>query len=134
MRPAIGRAHWVQRAPLRTLVGVQWTRELLLGPRPNGLATWFLGSGKGRVEPLEPCTLIDGTEGVTEMEGALFFAPRLGAGDSLTEIDGISGVTEIWGTFADDPLFGIGDSLTEIEGTGGETPMVGTFIFGARLP
>lgn len=37
---------------------------------------------------------MDGTEGVTEMEG---LGPRAGAGDSLTDTLGISGVTEIEG-------------------------------------
>lgn len=73
-------------------------------PRPNGLDEWCLGSGSGRVEPAAPLTLIEGTDGVTEIEGALIFGPRAGAGASLTEMEGISGATEIEGILPPRPL------------------------------
>jgi len=78
-------------------------------PRPNGREEWSFGSGNGRVDPVEPLTLIEGTVGVTEMDGALMVGPRAGAGAALTEMDGISGVTEIEGTLPPRPLFGAGD-------------------------
>jgi hypothetical protein len=93
-------------------------------PRPNGLEEWCFGSGSGRVEPVEPLTLIEGTDGVTEMDGALIFGPR--ATGSFTDIVGISGVTEMDGTLGSRPLLGAGESLTEILGMGGDTPIEGT--------
>lgn len=42
---------------------------------------------------------MEGTEGVTDIDGALTLGPRAGAGDSLIEMVGRSGVTDIEGTF-----------------------------------
>jgi hypothetical protein len=106
------------------------------------------------VEQVLPFTLITGTEGVTEIEGALIFGPRAGAGDSLIEMLGILGVTEIDGALIFGPragaedsciemdgilgvteidggltwrsLLGVGNPLTEILGMGGVTPIEGT--------
>lgn len=75
-----------------------------------------MGFGSGRVELAGPSTLIVGTDGVTEIEGALIFGPRDGAGDSFTAIVGTDGVTETLGTFTFGPREGAGDSLTEIIG------------------
>jgi hypothetical protein len=87
-------------------------------PRPDGC----LGVGNGLVEPAGPFTLIDGTEGVTDMEGA--GALFLDAGDSLIEIEGIEGVTDIDGGFTLEPLSAelveiVGVSEIEIVGMGG---------------
>jgi hypothetical protein len=73
---------------------------------------------------VEPLTLIEGTEGVTEMDGALIFGPRAGAGASFTEMLGMGGVTPIEGTLLL-RLLGAGDSLTDMLGIGGVTPMLG---------
>ena len=75
---------------------------------------------------------MDGTEGVTEIEGALILGPRAGAGDSLTEMVGMLGVTEMEGAFASHPLFGAGESLMDMVGMGGVTPIDGTFILEFR--
>jgi hypothetical protein len=99
---------------------------LVVTPRPNGFEEWFLGSGSGRVEPALPFTLITGTEGVIEMEGALIFGPLAGAGDSFIEMLGILGVTEIDGGMTWRSLVGAGNPLTEILGMGGVTPIDGT--------
>jgi hypothetical protein len=123
----------VQRAPVRTLVGVQCVRVLIGPPRPKGLEAWFLGSGSGRVEPVVPLTLIEGTDGVTEIEGALIFGPRTGVGASLMAMIGISGVTEMEGTFALRPLLTAGDSLMDMLGMGGVTPIEGAFTLEPRL-
>jgi hypothetical protein len=74
--------------------------------RGNGFAmpreAECLGSGSGLVDAAGPFTLIEGTDGVTEMDGV-----------SLTEMDGMEGVTDIAGAFMFEPL---GAGLTEIEG------------------
>jgi hypothetical protein len=101
-------------------------RELVLPPRPKGLELWFFGSGNGRVEPAEPLTLMVGTDGVTEIDGALILGPRAGAGAPLTAIIGTSGVTAMEGTLALRPLLGAGASLKEMLGMGGVTPIEGT--------
>lgn len=75
---------------------------------------------------------MDGTEGVTDIEGALIFGPRGGAGDSLIEIVGISGVTEIEGGLTSRPLFDAVYPLTDMLGIGGVTPMEGVFTLGPR--
>lgn len=53
----------------------------------------LLGTGRGRVEVGGVSTLIEGTEGVTEMDGVLLLPDPLGdgLGDSLTDIVGIEG-------------------------------------------
>jgi hypothetical protein len=101
-------------------------RELVLPPRLKGFELWFFGSGNGRVEPVEPLTLMDGTEGDTEIEGALIFGPRDGAGAPFTAIVGMSGVTAMEGTLALRPLLGAGASLKKMLGIGGVTPIEGT--------
>ena len=93
---------------------------------------WCWGFGNGRVEaagpkPVCPLTFMLGTEGVTDIDGALILGPLAGVGDSLTEIIGISGVTEIEGALILPRLFGAEDSLTEMLGIGGVTPIDGTF-------
>jgi hypothetical protein len=102
-------------------------RELVLPPRPKGFELWFFGSGNGRVEPLGPLTLMDGTDGITETEGTLLFSPRVGVDPSLTEMIGLSGVTEMEGTLASCPLVGAGNSLMDMLGIGGVTPVDGDF-------
>jgi hypothetical protein len=101
-------------------------------PRPNGLDAWCFGSGNGRVEPELPLTLMEGTDGVTDIEGALILGPREGAGVSLIAMVGILGVTEIDGALTSRPLFGAGDSLTDMLGMGGVTPIDGTLTFEPR--
>jgi hypothetical protein len=97
-------------------------------------------------KPFGALTLIEGTEGETEIEGGLAFRPRAGAGESLTDIVGISGVTLIEGAVIPllngegvsltdipgiegalllDPRFGAVDSLTEMVGTSGVTLIEG---------
>jgi hypothetical protein len=70
---------------------------------------------------------MDGTDGVTEIEGALTFFPLAGEGALLTEMLGMSGVTEIDGILVPRPLLGAEESLTDILGMGGVTPIDGTF-------
>jgi hypothetical protein len=73
--------------------------------------------------------LIDGTEGVTDIEGGLTLNPLLGAGDSLTAMVGMLGVTEIEGALVVlGPLDGIGDSFTDIVGIG-VLDAEGSFLF-----
>jgi hypothetical protein len=130
----MGRAQCVQSAPVRAvLVGVQWGRELVGAPRPNGFEAWCAGFGSGRTEPVLPFTLMEGIEGVTEMEGALGLAPRLGAGELSTDIVGMLGVTDIEGGWTLRPRLGAGDSLTEIVGMPGVTPIEGTLALVPRL-
>jgi hypothetical protein len=104
----------VQRAPVRTVVGVQWERLFVAAFREAGLAVWFLGSGRARVDAAGP-TLMEGMDGVTEIEGgcALF----LGAAGSLMEIVGTEGVTEIDGGWTFIP--GVAGSSTLIVGIDG---------------
>lgn len=83
-------------------------------------------------KPAGPSTLIDGTDGLTDIVGALILGPRDGADESLTDIMGISGVTEMEGALMSRPLFGAGDSLTEILGIGGVTPIEGVTMLEAR--
>lgn len=90
-----------------------------------------MGFGNGRMEaagpkPVGPLTFMEGTEGVTDIDGVLVLCPRADAGDSLTEIVGISGVIEIEGALTLLCLFGAGDSPTEMLGIGGVTPIDGT--------
>ena len=86
----------------------------------KGREVWFLGLGRGRVEVGGPFTLIEGTDGVTEMDGALIVG--MGADGSLMDIVGI-GVTEMDGGFTLPRSAGLteidGVSWTEIVGMGG---------------
>lgn len=130
----MGRAQCVQSAPVRAvLVGVQCVREFVGVPRPNGFEAWCAGFGSGRTEPVLPLTLMEGTEGVTEIEGALGVAPRLGAGDSSIAMVGILGATETEGGLTSRLLLGAGDSLNEKVGIGGVTAIDGDLELGARL-
>jgi hypothetical protein len=115
MRPEMGRAHCWQRTPERTLVGVQCDFVVVPLLRGKGFdmprEAECLGSGSGLVDPPDPLTLIDGMDGVTEIEGV-----------SLTEMDGMEGVTDIAGAFTAVEPWVVG--LTEIEGVS-ETEIVG---------
>lgn len=94
----------------------------------------LLGTGRGRVEVCGPSTLIDGIDGVTDIEGGLARGALFGAGDSLTAIVGMLGVTEIeGGSLFLGPLDGMGDSLTDIEGIG-VTDTDGSFRFFMLAP
>jgi hypothetical protein len=131
VRPAIGSAHWVQRAPLRTTaVGVQWVREL--APRPKGCFAYCAGSGRGRALGVWELCLFDGGSltaivGMLDMEGALLKRPLAGCVASPTEILGTP-PTEMVGMFDMDvallkrPL--PGDPVTEMLGVS-LTAMVG---------
>lgn len=68
------------------------------------------------MEPLEPLTLMDGTEGVTEMDGGV--TRVLGADGSLTAMVGTDGETEIDGGVTL-PLGASAGSLTAIVGIDG---------------
>lgn len=86
----------------------------------KGLDEWFLGFGSGRVDALGSLTLMEGTDGVTEIDGVFIFG--VGVDELLTEMVGI-GLTEIDGAFTLPRLAGLteidGASWTAIVGTGG---------------
>ncbi len=64
--------------------------------------------------------MMEGTEGLTEIEGGLTLLPLFGARDSFTAMVGMLGVTEMDGvSLFLYPLDGIGDSLTAIVGMAG---------------
>lgn len=85
------------------------------------------GVGKGRFEAGGPFTLIDGTDGVTEMEGGCTL--DFGTDGSLMEMVGTLGVTDIDGAFIFDLLSA---GLTEIVGVSW-TEMVGMEYAGDDL-
>jgi hypothetical protein len=111
----------VQRAPVRTVVGVQWVRGMAEPLKLWDFALLAFGTGRGRVDAAGPnlgaLTLMEGTGGVDVTEGAGLLENRPGAGASLADIDGMSGVTLIEGAVT--PLFSAGVSLTEMLGIGG---------------
>jgi hypothetical protein len=111
----------VQRAPVRTVVGVQWVRGVAEPLKLWDFALLAFGTGRGRVDAAGPnrdaLILIEGTEGVTDTDGAGFLENRPGAGDWLTDIVGTSGVTLMEGVVI--PLFNAGVSLTDIHGMRG---------------
>jgi hypothetical protein len=121
----------VQRAPVRTVVGVQWVRGVAEPLKLWDFALLAFGTGRGRVDAagpnLDALTLIDGTEGVTDTDGAGFLENRPGAGDWLTDIVGTSGVTLMEGVVT--PFLKAGVSLTDMLGMGGALnldPLLGT--------
>jgi hypothetical protein len=142
----------VQRAPVRTVVGVQWVRGVDVPLKLWDFELWALGTGRGRVDAVGPnfaaLTLMEGTGGVTDVDGALCLLNRPGAGDSFTDIVGMSGVTfmegavipllsagvsltdmlGIGGAFTLGPLLGAGVSLTDIIGISGVTDIEGAVI------
>lgn len=133
----MGSAQYSQRTPVRTLVGVQCERAVVPAlPRAKGDFE-LPGTGRGRVEVGGASTLIDGTEGVTDIEGGVGvdLDPLLGDGDSLTAMVGMLGVTDIEGGPAFlEPREDPGDSLTDIVGIG-VTDTEGSFrFFKLKLP
>jgi hypothetical protein len=99
---------------------------LLVVLRANGdLAC--VGFGSGRVDLGGPLTLIAGTDGVIDIEGALTFGCREGAGESLTLMVGTDGVTDMEGGVALGPWEATGDLWIDIEGIDGVTEIEGGF-------
>ena len=99
---------------------------LLVVLRANG-GLACIGFGSGRVDFVGPLTLIEGTEGETDMEGALTCDLRGGAAGSFTLIVGTEGVTDMEGALTLDPCDDTGDSLTDIVGMDGVTDIEGAF-------
>lgn len=79
-------------------------------------------------KPVGPLTLMEGAEGVTEIEGGLNLDCRAGADGALIEMTGILGVTEIEGALNLLPRAGAGASLMEMVGTLGMTEIVGMLV------
>jgi hypothetical protein len=77
-----------------------------------------VGFGSGRVDLGGPLTLIAGTDGVIDIEGA---------GESFTLMVGTDGVTDMEGGVTFGPRGATCDSLTDIEGTDGMTELEGGF-------
>jgi hypothetical protein len=74
-----------------------------------------------------PFTPMDGTEELTEIEGALVLGPRAGDGASLIEMMGTLGVIDAEGALKSHPLVGTADVLTDMLGIGLARPTEGAF-------